>query len=74
MAEGGLVTPAYLGAACNDEQAARIKLNMDRKDAKRSALRECLDRSGHNVSPAARDPEVSRTTMYRLLDKHHMSP
>jgi transcriptional regulator of acetoin/glycerol metabolism len=40
--------------------------------SERSALRDCLDRSGQNVSRAARDLGVSRTTMYRLLSKHGM--
>lgn len=38
------------------------------------AIRTCLDRSGQNVSRAARDLGVSRTTMYRLLTKHGMRP
>lgn len=41
-------------------------------DSERNALRDCLDRSGRNLSRAARDLGVSRTTMYRLLDKHGM--
>ncbi|WP_374199446.1 helix-turn-helix domain-containing protein [Massilia sp. Bi118] len=35
-------------------------------------MRDCLDRNGQNVSRAARELGVSRTTMYRLLDKHGM--
>jgi transcriptional regulator of acetoin/glycerol metabolism len=45
-----------------------------RMRSERLALRDCLDRSGQNVSRAARDLGVSRTTMYRLLSKHGMRP
>jgi DNA-binding NtrC family response regulator len=72
MADGRLVTPQDLGlevplvlpAALDDVRARTERL----------ALRECLQRSGQNVSRAARDLGVSRTTMYRLLSKHGMQP
>ena len=45
-----------------------------RCSSERLAIRTCLDRTGQNVSRAARDLGVSRTTMYRLLAKHGMRP
>jgi DNA-binding NtrC family response regulator len=74
MAEGCFITPADLGLGSIDAKIAGVKLNTARKGTERSTLRECLDRSGHNVSRAARALGVSRTTIYRLLDKHNMSP
>jgi DNA-binding NtrC family response regulator len=72
MADGRLVTPQDLGLevplvlpAVLDDVRARTE---------RIALRECLQRSGRNVSRAARDLGVSRTTMYRLLSKHGIQP
>jgi transcriptional regulator of acetoin/glycerol metabolism len=38
--------------------------------SERTAIRICLDRAGQNISRAARELGVSRTTMYRLLSKH----
>jgi transcriptional regulator of acetoin/glycerol metabolism len=49
-----------------------IALDDARTRSEKRALRDCLDRSGQNVSRAARDLGVSRTTMYRLLTKHGM--
>jgi DNA-binding NtrC family response regulator len=71
MADGRLIMPDDLGLA----RAIHINapaLDDARMRTERSALRECLDRSGQNVSRAARDLGVSRTTMYRLLSKHGM--
>ncbi|WP_036166955.1 sigma-54 dependent transcriptional regulator [Massilia sp. 9096] len=71
MADGRLIMPEDLGLA----RAIHVNapaLDDARMRTERSALRECLDRSGQNVSRAARDLGVSRTTMYRLLSKHGM--
>jgi len=71
MSDGRLIMPEDLGLArgINVPQPA---LDDMRQRSERRALRECLDRSGQNVSRAARDLGVSRTTMYRLLSKHGM--
>jgi DNA-binding NtrC family response regulator len=81
MADGRLITPQDLGldgADAGPSGAAPIPapaaLDDARARSERSALRECLQRSGQNVSRAARDLGVSRTTMYRLLNKHGMQP
>ena len=71
MADGRLITPADLGLAPS-AAAAPAALDDRRMRSERTALRACLDRSGQNVSRAARDLGVSRTTMYRLLEKHGM--
>jgi DNA-binding NtrC family response regulator len=72
MADGRLVTPQDLGL----EQSLVMTAALDdvRARTERIALRECLQRSGRNVSRAARDLGVSRTTLYRLLSKHGIQP
>jgi DNA-binding NtrC family response regulator len=72
MADGRLVTPQDLGL--DTPLAMTAALDDVRARTERLALRECLQRSGQNVSRAARDLGVSRTTMYRLLSKHGMHP
>jgi DNA-binding NtrC family response regulator len=71
MADGRLIMPEDLGLS-RAIQVSAPALDDARMRSERSALRECLDRSGQNVSRAARDLGVSRTTMYRLLSKHGM--
>ena len=71
MADGRLITPVDLGLAPS-AAAAPAALDDSRMRSEKIALRACLDRSGQNVSRAARDLGVSRTTMYRLLEKHGM--
>jgi DNA-binding NtrC family response regulator len=74
MADGRLITPLDLGLDPAAAIPAPAALDDARARTERSALRECLQRSGQNVSRAARDLGVSRTTMYRLLSKHGMQP
>ena len=72
MSDGRLIMPEDLGLGHGSANLAPAALDDARLRSERSALRECLDRSGQNVSRAARDLGVSRTTMYRLLSKHGM--
>jgi len=72
MSDGRLIMPEDLGLGRSGAIMAPAALDDARQRTERSALRECLDRSGQNVSRAARDLGVSRTTMYRLLSKHGM--
>jgi len=74
MSDGRLIMPEDLGLGASRPIMAPAALDDARLRSERSALRECLDRSGQNVSRAARDLGVSRTTMYRLLSKHGMRP
>jgi DNA-binding NtrC family response regulator len=74
MSDGRLIMPEDLGLGRSSAIPAPAALDDARMRSERSALRECLDRSGQNVSRAARDLGVSRTTMYRLLSKHGMRP
>jgi DNA-binding NtrC family response regulator len=74
MADGRLVTPQDLGLEPAAPTPGQAALDDVRARTERLALRECLLRTGQNVSRAARDLGVSRTTMYRLLSKHGMHP
>ncbi|MCS0591375.1 sigma 54-interacting transcriptional regulator [Massilia norwichensis] len=73
MSDGRLITPDDLGLT-RGIPAPTAALDDTRARSERTALRDCLERSGQNVSRAARDLGVSRTTMYRLLSKHGMRP
>jgi len=74
MSDGRLITPDDLGLSRGIPAPTPAALDDARMRSERVALRDCLDRSGQNVSRAARDLGVSRTTMYRLLSKHGMRP
>jgi DNA-binding NtrC family response regulator len=74
MSDGRLITPEDLGLTRGIPAPMTAGLDDARLRSERTALRDCLDRSGQNVSRAARDLGVSRTTMYRLLSKHGMRP
>lgn len=74
MAEGRLVSAADLGFADACDDALPMALDDTLMQSERVAIRTCLDRAGQNVSRAARELGVSRTTMYRLLNKHGIQP
>jgi DNA-binding NtrC family response regulator len=71
MSDGRLITPEDLDLTA-DTPVPSPALDDSRVRGERSALRECLDRSSQNVSLAARELGISRTTMYRLLNKHSL--
>jgi DNA-binding NtrC family response regulator len=71
MSDSRLITPEDLDLA-PQENTAPAALDESRVRGERSALRECLERSSQNVSLAARELGISRTTMYRLLNKHSL--
>jgi DNA-binding NtrC family response regulator len=48
-------------------------LGSSRLSAERSAIFDSLNRSGNNISQAARDLGVSRMTLYRLMAKHSIN-
>lgn len=72
MADGHLIMPEDLGLEQNGAILLPPALDEARMRTERTALSESLDRTGQNVSKAARHLGVSRTTMYRLLEKHGM--
>ncbi|MDD2879288.1 MAG: sigma 54-interacting transcriptional regulator [Rhodoferax sp.] len=80
MAEGYLITPADLGLEMPKEVNGQNGLQNGealvdaRIRAERDAIHSCLQESGSNVSRAARDLGISRMTLYRLMEKHGITP
>ncbi|MBB1599017.1 sigma-54 dependent transcriptional regulator [Variovorax sp. UMC13] len=71
MTDSRLVSPADLELA-GDERETAVCLDAARTLAERDAIRLTLDRVGRNVTHAARELGVSRMTLYRLMEKHHI--
>ncbi|WP_219218800.1 sigma-54 dependent transcriptional regulator [Variovorax boronicumulans] len=72
MTDSRLVSPADLELAGEEREAAGVGLDAARTLAERDAIRLTLDRVGRNVTHAARELGVSRMTLYRLMEKHHI--
>ncbi len=66
------LTPADLQLEIEAERARPMTLEAARTQAEKRALKAALEHTRHNISDAARELEVSRGTLYRLLDKHHL--
>lgn len=74
MTENLLITPADLGlSSATTCRCAGFTLEQARNEAEAEVIRDCLVRSGNNVSRAARTLDVSRVTLYRLMEKHSIS-
>jgi DNA-binding NtrC family response regulator len=69
MADGSVITAGDLGLLPEGSD----QLDQSREKAERAALLTSLERCGRNVSQAARALGVSRTTIYRLMEKHAIS-
>lgn len=80
MSEGYLITPADLDLEGPKDTNGQNGLQNGealvdaRIRAERDAIHSCLQESGSNVSRAARDLGVSRMTLYRLMEKHGITP
>ena len=73
MCDGHWITPRDLDLQQVQETFV-VRLSKAREAAERKALGDALKLSGQNLSAAARMLGVSRVTLYRLLDKHHLLP
>ena len=69
MADERWITPADLGLE-QVEIPERMDLDAARMVAEREAIANALARAGFNVTHAAKELEVSRMTLYRLMEKH----
>lgn len=73
MCEQRLITPAALGLERrNGLSREGVSLEMIRDSAEREAVIAALARNRHQVLHAARELGVSRATLYRLIEKHHI--
>ncbi|APW38666.1 hypothetical protein RD110_16870 [Rhodoferax koreense] len=70
MADQRLIGAADLGLA--PPERAWGGLDAARTAAERDAISVTLSRVGRNITIAARELGVSRMTLYRLMDKHHI--
>jgi DNA-binding NtrC family response regulator len=73
LAEGKWILPADLGLQQAHEKPSRVPLDEARMNAERHAISETLQSAGKNVSFAAKQLQVSRMTLYRLMAKHHIN-
>jgi transcriptional regulator of acetoin/glycerol metabolism len=71
MATGELVTPADLGLHDRAETAGSID-EMSLDEVERYLIKKALERAGGNVAEAAKGLGLSRSAMYRRLQKHGM--
>jgi DNA-binding NtrC family response regulator len=70
LSDNRLVTPEDLGLEKRPGALPLAAASRMRADPERARLHGCLERNAQNVSRAARELGVSRTTMYRLLARH----
>ena len=70
MADQPLLTPGDLGLDRRFSNRGNKTLKQARAEADRSALIRALNTSGHNIAEAARHLDVSRLTIYRLMERH----
>ncbi len=69
MAEGRTLTAADLQLS---DYAVSVGITLEgaRQQAERDIIRHVIARNGNHVCPAARELNVSRVTLYRLMQKH----
>ena len=72
MAQGPLIATGDLGLESGVEAAARLE-KMTLEDAERLLIQRALDKSQGNVSLAAEDLGLSRSALYRRLEKHGLN-
>ncbi|GHC28982.1 sigma-54 interaction domain-containing protein [Aidingimonas halophila] len=74
MCEGELIQPEDLGLTyenINDE-IPNTTLDAVRDQAEIEVIKKSLERNKSNISATAKELNVSRVTLYRLLDKHRV--
>jgi len=69
MSEGRLISPADLGLTDEMPGHPTLTLETTLKRSARNAIETALKNTCNNISQAARDLDVSRTTLYRLMNK-----
>jgi DNA-binding NtrC family response regulator len=73
MSERRLIMPEDLGLNGSLSGVNALTLDRARDEAERTVIRTTLQRARNNISRAARELGVSRVTLYRLMDKHHIN-
>lgn len=70
MGEGSLIKPMDLGLERRKSGRRRKTLKKAREQAEKKAVIQALQRTGNQITETARELEVSRITVYRLLEKY----
>ena len=73
MSEQKLITLTDLGLDDSGDWCSSATLRQSRIEASRKTIESTLQRTRNNISQAARDLGVSRTTVYRLMEKFSIS-
>ncbi|MEO2279977.1 sigma-54 dependent transcriptional regulator [Pseudoalteromonas pernae] len=72
MSDTGIINESDLGIKAgftDSEEGRMIDLVQRRNDIDAQSVLDAMEQNNHNVSAAARDLNISRTTFYRLLKK-----
>ncbi len=68
------VSPSDLGFDEDNIPNVTLSLAQVREEAEKKAIELSLFYTGNNVSAASKLLDISRVSLYRLMDKHHLSP
>ena len=72
MCEERFISPTDLGLEKRQRARRIVTLEQSRATAEQQAISWALRRNDNNVTQAAYDLGVSRMTLYRLMERHHL--
>jgi len=72
MCQSKRITPFDLGLSPTEEPKKTLSLQSIRENAEKEAIMEALNANDWNVSNAAKYIDVSRTTLYGLMEKYKL--
>lgn len=72
MCESRLIRPTDLGLERRRHPRSVLSLEQVRNLAEHNAVKAALGRNNFKIQQAAKDLAVSRVTLYRLMEKHHI--
>lgn len=73
MCDRAQITAADLGLDHFETEGSIKTLAEVRAESEKRAIQQALQRARHNISMAARELDISRLTLYRLIEKYGMS-
>jgi DNA-binding NtrC family response regulator len=75
LSENRMISPADLDLACGAPISGQVmKLQEARLEAEKNAIRAAMRMCGNNLSLAAKALDISRMTLYRLLQRNAAEP
>ena len=69
MSDNGQITAQDMGMKTFSNRINKQDLSLQRTDIDTEVLLDAIRRNDNNISAAARDLNISRTTFYRLIKK-----